>query len=119
MARDLAQSARPRVTLLHVIETVSGAEYDEFASFYGELEARASRHLIQLESRLEGSGLEVARTVLYGKPAEEIVRFAVENQVDLIVLPSHRVDLSRPGYGWGTLSYKIGVLAPCPVLLVK
>ena len=23
------------------------------------------------------------------------------------------------GYGWGTLSYRVGVLAPCPVLLVK
>ena len=45
-----------------------------------------------------------------------LVRFAVEKEVDLIVLASHRIDLSRPGYGWSTLSYKIGVLAPCPVL---
>jgi nucleotide-binding universal stress UspA family protein len=119
MARGLAQSARARVTLLHVIETVSGAEYEEFASFYEGLQARASRHLVELASRLEGSGLEVARTVVYGKPAEEIVRFAIDNQVDLIVLASHRVDLSRPGYDWSTLSYKIGLLASCPVLLVK
>ena len=72
-----------------------------------------------LVSRFEGSTLEVDRTVVYGKPAEEIVRFAVDKQVDLIVLASHQIDLSRLGHGWGTLSYKIGVLAPCPVLLVK
>lgn len=119
MARDLARSAPARITLLHVIETVSGASYDEFASFYQEIEGRASRHLIALASRFEGPGLEIARTVVYGKPAEEIVGFAVREHVDLIVLASHRIDLSRPGYGWGTLSYRIGVLAPCPVLLVK
>ena len=119
MARDLAKSAHAHITLLHVIETVSGASYDEFASFYKDIEGRASRHLIALASRFEGSGLEVGRSVVYGKPAEEIVGFAVREHVDLIVLASHRIDLSRPGYGWGTLSYRIGVLAPCPVLLVK
>lgn len=105
--------------LFHVIATVSGASYDEFASFYRELEERACAHLIALASRFEGSGLDVAGTVVYGKPAEETVRFAMDNQVDLIALASHKVDLSRPGQGWGTLSYKIGVLAPCPVLLGK
>src|SRR5262245_22137695 len=104
MARDLARSTRARVTLLHVIETISGAEYDEFAPFYGELEARASKHLAKLASRLEGSSLEVGTTILYGKPAEEIVRFAVDKEVDLIVLASHRINLSQPGYEWGTLS---------------
>ena len=119
MARDMGRAAGARITLFHVIETLSGANYEEFESFYRELEGRASSHLTSLASRFEGSGLEVAQTVVYGKPAEEIVRFAVDNQVDLIVLASHKVDLSRPGYGWGTLSYKVGVLAPCPVLLVK
>ena len=119
MARELAQATRARITLFHVIETVSGADFDEFGSFYKEIEDRASAHLSALASRFQGSGLDVATTVVYGKPAEEIVRFAIEKEVDLIVLSSHRIDLSRPGYGWSTLSYKIGVLARCPVLLVK
>lgn len=119
MARDLGQSAGARVTLLHVIATISGAGYDEFRSFYRELEERASGHLAALASRLDGSGLEVASVVVYGQPAEEIVRYAADKQIDLIVLASHQVDLSQPGRGWGTLSYKIGVLASCPVLLVK
>ena len=119
MACDMGRPASARITLFHVIEMLSGANYDEFGSFYRELEARASSHLTSLASRFDGSGLEVARTVVYGKPAEEIVRYAVDNQVDLIVLASHKVDLSRPGHGWGTLSYRIGVLAPCHVLLIK
>ena len=38
---------------------------------------------------------------------------------DLIVMGSHRVALKHPGENWGTISYKIGILARCPVLLVK
>lgn len=119
MARDLAQASRARVTLFHVIEMVSGSDYDEFATFYKGIEERARKHLSGLASPLQASGIDVAEMVVYGKPAEEVVRFATDNAVDLIALASHRVDLSRPGYGWGTLSYRIGVLAPCPVLLVK
>ena len=119
MARDLAKEPGTRITLIHVIETISGADFDEFGSFYEEIDERASAHLAALASQVQGSGVDVVKTVLYGKPAEEIVRFAMDNDVDLIVLASHRIDLSRPGFGWSTLSYKIGVLAPCPVLLVK
>jgi nucleotide-binding universal stress UspA family protein len=118
-AREVGNAARARITLFHVIATVSGAEFEEFAAFYRELEGRAAAHLTSLASRFEGSGLEVERRVVYGKPAEEIVQFAADHHVDLIVLASHKVDPSRPGLGWGTLSYKIGVLAPCNVLLVK
>ena len=119
MARDLGNAAGTKVTLFHVIETIPGADYEEFRSFYRELEGRASGHLATLASRFDGSCVQVERAVVYGKPAEEIIGFAVDHQVDLILLASHKVDLSRPGTGWGTLSYKVGVLAPCSVLLVK
>ncbi len=118
-ARDVALGARARVTLLHVIETLSGAEFKEFESFYHELEDRAAKHLTSLALRFGGSDLELATTTVYGRPAEEIVTFALDNQVDLIMLASHTVDPSQPGRGWSGLSHKIGVLAPCAVLLVK
>ncbi|MGH9176137.1 MAG: universal stress protein [Vicinamibacterales bacterium] len=119
MARDVVRGARARITLFHVIETLSGADFKEFEAFYRELDDRAAKHLSSLASRLAGSDLTLATTTVYGRPAEEIVTFAVDNQVDLIMLASHKVDPSAPGRGWGTLSHKIGVLAPCAVLLVK
>lgn len=119
MARDLGHEPGARITLFHVVETIAAASFDEFGSFYQQLEQRASAHLASLAASLEGSGLEVTTMVVFGKPVDEILRFAVEGQVDLIVLASHKVDRSRPGHGWGTLSYKLGVLAPCAVLLVK
>jgi len=57
--------------------------------------------------------------VIFGNRAPEIVRYAVEAGIDLIVLKSHRIDLQNPSAGWGTVSYKVGILAQCPVLLVK
>jgi hypothetical protein len=53
---------------------------------------------------------------VYGKRGEEIIRAAVQEEVDLIILSSHKVDAAQ---SWGTLSYKIAVLSPYPVLLVK
>ena len=56
---------------------------------------------------------------MYGNRAQEIVRYAMEAGVDLIVLTSHRIDLQDSSAGWGTVSYKVGILSQCPVLLVK
>jgi nucleotide-binding universal stress UspA family protein len=60
-----------------------------------------------------------ASAFVYGRRAGEIVQYAAANEVDLIVLASHRVNPSRIARDWGTISYKVGILAQCPVLLVK
>ena len=45
--------------------------------------------------------------------------YAVEAGIDLIVLKSHRIDRQNFSTGWGTVSYKVGILAQYPVFLVK
>ena len=62
---------------------------------------------------------EVRRRVVYGHRARAIVDFAGQQGCDLIVLSSHRVDPERRGEDWATLSHKVAILSPCPVLLVK
>jgi nucleotide-binding universal stress UspA family protein len=57
--------------------------------------------------------------IVYGRRAEETLRFARANQTDLIVLASHPIDPSQPYRGLGTMSYRLAILAPCAVLLVK
>jgi nucleotide-binding universal stress UspA family protein len=111
--------AHPQVTLLHVIETIAGAEFEELSSFYSTLEKRARERLDDLIGRTPGRRGQVDVAIVYGRRAEEILRFARENAFDLIVLASHPVDPSEPYSGVGTISYKLGILAPCAVLLVK
>lgn len=117
--KGLLGDREAKVTLLHVIEQIPETNLEEFREFYSGLEDRSSAKLAALASRLEQPGVDVSQEVIYGHPAAEIARFAAENHVDLIALASHAADPTKPGRGWGTLSYKIGMLAACPVLLVK
>lgn len=118
LARDLALETGGSVTLLHVIETLD-LPWEEVEAFYRRLEDRASEALEAMVGPLREAGVPFDTRIEYGRRAEEIVDHAEANAVDLIVLNSHRVNLEDPGSGWATLSYKIAILAQCPVLLVK
>ena len=114
-----AEFAAPTLTLLHVIQTIQGVEFPEMESFYSELESRVRKRLAALAARHSDASALVRMEVAYGAPATEILRVSQERAVDLVVLASHPIDRNEPGTGWGTLSYKLGLLVACPVLLVK
>ncbi len=119
VAIDIAAGADAHVTLLHVIETIAGAEFEEFSSFYQKLEKRARERLNEIVARSRRTRGPVDVAIVYGGRTEEVLRFAGSEAIDLIVLASHPVDPSQPRQGLGTMSYKLGILAPCAVLLVK
>jgi nucleotide-binding universal stress UspA family protein len=107
------------VTLLHVIETIEHIEFKEMEDFYRGLETRAAAKLFAMEDRLKEAGVRVRHDIIYGKRAETIVRYAEDHAMDLMILSSHKVDRDHPALGWGTISYRIAIVARCPVLLVK
>jgi nucleotide-binding universal stress UspA family protein len=119
VAGSLAVALLPQVTLLHVIETIAGADFEELSSFYGTMQRRARERMNDLLARTPGRRGEVDVAIVYGGRVEEVLRFTRDNGIDLIVLASHPVDPSKPSSGLGTMSYKLGILAPCAVLLVK
>jgi universal stress protein A len=119
LALRLAAPRGSRVVLLHVIETVRGLEFDEMKSLYQRLEKKARGIMTAEIARLPPAGAKVTAEIVYGDRAEEVVNFAGAHDVDLIVLASHKVGAAGKGRDWGTISYKIGILAQCPVLLVK
>ena len=119
LADKLVASDGARITLIHVIETIDGVELDELKPFFERLEKKARTAMTRLARGVPTEGAQVESVVAYGRRAEEIVKFAAENEVDLIVLASHRVNPSMVNRDWGTISYKVGILAQCPVLLVK
>ncbi len=117
-SRDLALETGGEVTLIHVIEMLD-LPFEELAAFYDRLEKKAVKAMRELVEPVRAAGVQVHQQIEYGKRAETIVEFAEEKDVDLIILNSHRVRLDDPASGWATLSYKIAILAQCPVLLVK
>ena len=119
VALKLGGTDGPRVTLLHVIETFHGLDFDEMRPAYQRFERKAKGIMAAAIERLPTAGGLVTQEIVYGDRAEEIVKFATAHNIDLIVLASHRVNPSAVGRDWGTISYKVGLLAQCPVLLVK
>ena len=107
------------ITLLHVIETLEGADSEDFIKFYKQLAARAGRALEKTISELGREGVRIEKQVIYGKRVYEILNFADAQKADLIIMSSHRLDTENVTEGWGTISFKVGVLSHCPVMLVK
>ena len=107
------------VVLLHVIETIEHIDFEEMADFYRGLESRAAARLFTIEEKLTQANVRVRHEIVYGKRAETIVRYAEEQEMDLLILSSHKVDRDHPARGLGTLSYRVAIVARCPVLLVK
>lgn len=108
-----------RVFLLHVIETIADAPFEDMQDFYQRLEEKARTAMGKLANTLDRSGLTVEPHVIYGRRAAQIVSFADDNQIDLIVMSSRSFDPDRPESVWASISHQVAVLARCPVLLLK
>lgn len=61
---------------------------------------------------------QVHLTVVVGDPATEIAHYAKEQQISLIIIPSHgRLGMSR--FLMGSVAERVVRLAPCPVLVLR
>lgn len=116
VARDLALRCDSKVLLLHVIETLE-LPFEELREFYDRLQARAITYMDGLSRMLEAAGVAFEVHVEFGDRASRIVRQVHDRESDLLIMDSHVVG---PGSrGPSTISYKVAVMADCPVLLVK
>ena len=107
-ARELALRFQARLHLLHVVADPVSQDRA------GEVESQAEERLGELPFR----GIDVQRTTRAGHVFVEIVRYAADNQIDLIVMGTH-------GHGpvahllLGSVADKVVRKAPCPVLTVR
>ncbi|MCK8601880.1 universal stress protein [Desulfoferrobacter suflitae] len=119
IAVKMALNDGSKITLLHVIEMIEDSEFEEFEDFYEKLKKRAQKKMGEMTGEYEDKPLAIGSKIVYGKRIRDIVRFAEGNNIDLIVLSSHRVSVDNAPQGWGTISYKVSILSHCPVMLVK
>jgi universal stress protein A len=118
-ALTLAEASGARVTLVHVIQRIAHIPVAELRSFYGRLQRASAKKLEAAAERFTRRGLRVRTVVRLGDPPREIVRLALGQRADLLVMGSHRVNPARPRPGFGTTSYKVALGCQCPILLVK
>jgi len=119
IALRMATEERAGITLLHVIETIEDADSEDFKKFYKQLGVRAGKLMDKIINQHQNEGVHIEKQILYGSRVTEILTFAAAHQTDLIIMSSHKLDLENATEGWGTISFKVGVLSECPVLLVK
>lgn len=116
LALALASPDTAQVTLLHVVERIPNLDDRELRSFYEQLERDARLRLHALSGSAHHPGkVEIVQTVVFGRRAEEIVRTADDSNCDLIILQHSTTDTPV----LGSISYKVSILAPCSVLLLK
>jgi universal stress protein A len=114
---DLAHPAGADVLFFHVVQRIPNLEDADIESFYEVLSNTARDKMQQIVTQATaGTDVPVRVEVTIGRPASEILRVASEDACDAIVL-LHRAN--PEGQMLGSISYKVGILAPCSVLLLK
>ena len=121
-AAALARKFQAELTVLHVYELPTAVSKSVVASAPHKVEEAVmdlQRKLDVWRADAEGmAGLPVCSSVLPGNPADEIIRYARDASVDLLVLATHgRTGLTR--LVLGSVAERIVREAPCPVLVER
>lgn len=83
---------------------------------YGQNQCRI--YLDNVEEQLKEKGLSVRTESRLGSPAEQIVNFAKENNIDLIVMASH--GRSGPGrWAYGSVADKVFRTTCVPLMIIR
>ncbi len=83
-----------------------------------ETREAAQRYLSTVQQKLNDDGIEVATEVLTGDPADEITKYANNNQFDLTVIGTHGWSRTRR-WAFGSVSNKVLHSISSPILVVR
>ncbi|MEM0196420.1 MAG: universal stress protein [Desulfurococcaceae archaeon] len=131
-ALDLAEKYSATVTIINVFQApiipMAGyltegelyaypATYDDFVKELKVAHEKMLSHALKRAKRLKPN-LEVSTLLKEGRPADEIVKTAKEENFDLIVI-GHRGLGRVKEFFLGSVSNRVADEARCPVLIVK
>ena len=122
-AVDLNRILKARLYLLHVLQDFT--EFSEYnlspsilPQLYVEVEENAAKRLENILADIVPSEITCGTYILHGVPFYEIIQFAKNENVDLIVIGSHgRTGLKHVLFGH--TAEKVVKKSPCPVLTVR
>ncbi len=122
-ALDLARHYKAKLYLLHVVYDITRnaawyASQINADELYKEMEKNAHEELSRYREHWFKEYADVEEAIVRGAPYEDILRFAEENAIELIVMSSH----SRSGIDrvlFGSTASKVVKYAHCPVLTVR
>ena len=120
---SFAREYEAELQLLHVVETLTvGYASDLFpvpmAEVFQEISGYAKAELSKLAKVAREKDVAVVEQVVQGKPSAEIIRFAQEQKIDMIVLGTHGKGLLDKAL-FGSTTERVVRNGPCPVLTTR
>ncbi len=122
-AADMAKHYGAKLYVLHVMHDIVQATgwyvpHISMDEVYKDIEKNARKEIERYGvEELEGFK-DIERIVVKGIPYDEVIKFAKENKIDLIVIGTHgRKGLDRVIFG--STAERVVRDAPCPVLSVR
>lgn len=122
-AGELAQQVGAAVYLVNVIPVQPALPTDpnyvfKVPEFERTLHSEAEQHLQEIAQPLNAREVETRTFIGHGDAANEIVRIADQENVDLIVISTYGKTGWRR-FAFGSVTEKVVRLAQCPVLTVR
>ena len=124
-AREMGATFDAQLHCIHVVDeafqswTARGPESVPVGVAAEDLMSMAEAHMQRFaDEHLVGLKYAAATKVVVGRPFREIIAYARDNTIDLIVLATH----GRGGLSWvlmGSTAEKVVRKAPCPVLTIR
>ncbi|MDI9437489.1 MAG: universal stress protein [Euryarchaeota archaeon] len=82
-----------------------------------ELTEKGKKILLDMEEKFKGPNIKFKPLLKEGKPADEIVKIAEEEGVDLLIMGTGKSMVDK--YLLGSVSEKVVHTSPCTVLLIR
>ena len=117
-ALALGKSTDSSVLVLSVARPPEADTSGDRNIFLNEARRQFEDALSRLHDRLQQNGIQIETQVTVGHPAEEILRTAGQQQVDLIVL-GHRGMSGIKELALGSISEHVLSHASCPVMVTR
>ncbi len=118
---DLAKNTQAKLHVIYVIDTAAFASIPMDAaweSMYELLKQEGDEATRYVAEKAEAEGLEVEKLTVEGHPAEEIIKYAEKNSMNLIVMGT----LGKSGldrFLLGSVAEKVVRASKIPVLVVR
>ena len=116
--RPLARLAHSKLMLVHVADGWVARNYENFKLQESEEMKEDRIYLANLERELQAEGFDVTSVLAMGEPAEEIIKLARSEPVELIAMSTHGHRFISDLL-YGSTADKVRHKVDIPVLLLK
>lgn len=116
----VASALHARIILLHVLEPQASTEPQQVVDplEWRVMRAEAERYMGDVQSRLEAAGVAAEVQLVDGRAADQIVKFAHENEIELVIMSSHGLS-GLSGWNLSSVVQKVVARVYTSVMIVR